>query len=410
METIRMPAESALKTKKSFMLKSPIMKNYLKGFAPFFIVIVIGLIGIVGYLIAKNIKVPPTPSNQTTTPTQSPIQLPDADTTNWKAYTNTEYGFSFSYPPAVTLYTGNNLNKVENLTYIPVCDLDRSASCLYYSNKEFPNTNFSGAGLSINILKVNSDSCNTLERPTGSVAINEVKFIKGAAGGAAAGNQNEDLIYRTFHNGTCFEIRQRITTNSSDVNTVNGGVKSFTENDKNKITKLFDQILSTFKFLELKVTPIATNKPQTKKLVYFLPSGWQKVNYEQNTFQIGYDPNTMKTEQGVNGITIYKLRPDPKYGYMSYAFVGLYSYGGGSRHQFIYDKVGQTPQKQNYLPHYKEYEYTYNGKSCLFLAGIGISQINKTWGMCDAGNGKAFLITSIDDTNFQEIVQTIKLL
>ena len=66
--------------------------------------------------------------------------------------------------------------------------------------------------------------------------------------------------------------------------------------------------------------------------------------------------------------------------------------------------------KEDLLPSYHEQEYTYTGRSCLFLIGITISQFPTTWGMCDAGGGKAFLITSYDDGDFEKTAQTIRLL
>ena len=91
--------------------------------------------------------------------------------------------------------------------------------------------------------------------------------------------------------------------------------------------------------------------------------------------------------------------------------VHLKNYDGGSRHQFIYKFTSnnQPPQKQDLGSDYNEKEYLYNNKSCLFLRGIYTSQFPNIWGMCDAGNGKAFLITSYVP-DYETTLQTIRLL
>ncbi len=65
---------------------------------------------------------------------------------------------------------------------------------------------------------------------------------------------------------------------------------------------------------------------------------------------------------------------------------------------------GDAPDK------YKEVEYIYNDRSCLVLENMYYSQSPTVWGMCDAGNGKAFLFTSyITGTNdYLQWLQTVK--
>ena len=129
-------------------------------------------------------------------------------------------------------------------------------------------------------------------------------------------------------------------------------------------------------------------------------------------FEVGYDPYTMKDGGSVSqSVTILRMRPDPLMGYYENFSVRLLPYSGESRHQFIYNSIQATPTKQDYLPDYKEVEYLYNGKSCLFLEGIGVSQIPSTWGMCDVGNNQAFLITTwTSGQELETIMQTVRLL
>lgn len=67
-----------------------------KGFAPILIVVVLGVIGIVGYLVLRPTVIrPPTPSSFL-----SPTPLPDFSdvTANWKKYINSQYGYSVKHP------------------------------------------------------------------------------------------------------------------------------------------------------------------------------------------------------------------------------------------------------------------------------------------------------------------------
>lgn len=176
---------------------------------------------------------------------------------------------------------------------------------------------------------------------------------------------------------------------------------------------LLDQILSTFTFIT-EATPIPTDTvSNAKMLIYTLPTGWTKISDPTSRFEAAYDPtNTKLLEAGVEGLNLTKKQlNDNGIGYKSFISIRLYPYDGGSRHQFIYKYMSnsQPPQKQDLGSDYTEKEYLFNNKSCLFLRGIYTSQMPTVWGMCDAGGGSAFLITSYDP-DYETTVQTIRLL
>lgn len=164
------------------------------------------------------------------------------------------------------------------------------------------------------------------------------------------------------------------------------------------------------------VTPSATISPTSnptstptrniKTLKYSLPTGWKTIENSSGKFEVGYDPSTMKTEPLDSAVYLSKPKTTP--GTWQFMMVKLLPYSGGSRHQFIYDGLGEKPQAQDLGPNYREVEYLYNNRSCLFLLGISISQYPQTWGMCDAGGGEAFLIWSYSETAYEEVVQTIR--
>lgn len=90
-----------------------------KGFANIaLIVLVVVLASTAGYFVLRKPAAPPPeplssqailPANQTPPATNNvitpKINLPSDSTVNWKTYHNTQYGFSFKYPPSATLST-----------------------------------------------------------------------------------------------------------------------------------------------------------------------------------------------------------------------------------------------------------------------------------------------------------------
>lgn len=171
---------------------------------------------------------------------------------------------------------------------------------------------------------------------------------------------------------------------------------------------VFDQILSTFKFLD--DTSEATKVP-LKTLKYNLPQGWSAVKYYDNTFEIGYDPSFYETKvsdarNDKNSLWIVKKNSMTPY---SNSFIfSLLPYDGGSRHKFIYNQIGETPTGGDLYRDYKELEYNISGKSCLILDGISISQYPVVWAMCAVGD-KAILMTTFDRNNYLSILQTLKI-
>ncbi len=85
-----------------------------KGFANIILgVIVVMLVGVVGYFAFVKKSTPIAQQTPTPTPTQtqkpvSPMPTPDK-TANWKTYTNAQYGFEFKYP---TGWVANEYSKL----------------------------------------------------------------------------------------------------------------------------------------------------------------------------------------------------------------------------------------------------------------------------------------------------------
>lgn len=178
---------------------------------------------------------------------QSPTPMTNNETANWKTYSNTKYGFEIKYPNDFELYT--NVNKMKILSYIPVCNPDM-AVCLYYSKDNQRDTNFGGAGISVDILKNSGTEASCLmvkegEEKTGFITLDGVNFDIYKGGGATAGHLEEYFNYRAFKNNYCYQITLRKTeTNISNFDP-SLGVKEY---DWNEVMASQEQVLSTFKF------------------------------------------------------------------------------------------------------------------------------------------------------------------
>lgn len=225
-------------------------------------VVVALLLTIIGLLLYQNSLLKqqvqttiPSPTSSAITQESPTLFAPSDPTANWKTYQSKTYSFEVKYPETVSLYEAKDKDKMAILTYIPVCDPDKTIACFHFPNSKYSATNFRGAGLSIKILEkiVTEQTCSIIETPNNqkiaSRQINGITFYMGNQGGAAAGNQNFDTVFRTFYKGKCFEIVERFVTDSSDVNTPPGMVKSITKAEQSSVLMELDQILSTFRFI-----------------------------------------------------------------------------------------------------------------------------------------------------------------
>lgn len=328
----------------------------------------------------KLIQVDDTPSNLS-----SPAPSPDP-TANWKTYSFN--GGLFKYPPSWSenpvLIRGSGFTQEIK---------DKEG---LYMLTLFTQGNYS---------QITGNPYATLEEFIGPPPnILETLTIDGQQGGQVlprAGSENKNaVIFFSKDKKVIYTIE--LDTGSSTLTD-----PRVTEESVKTGQELFDQILSTFKFFD-KGSSIPVSTTNLKKLTYYLPTGWRTVQDKTGSFEIGYDPSISKVSEPIEENTVSIYRTDRILG--SFITVRLLPYSGESRHQFLYAQIGEKPVKEDLLPTYHELEYSYNGKSCLFLVGIAISQYPTTWGMCDAGNKKAFLVTSYDDNVYEKFVQTIRLM
>jgi hypothetical protein len=174
---------------------------------------------------------------------------------------------------------------------------------------------------------------------------------------------------------------------------------------------IYQQILSTFKFTENKV--ITPTKIQTliKSIKYNLPPNWLSVRDNSQLFEVGYNTVTQDIKMDKQSISvIYKnLNNNPYYSpYASTQFFQVLPYNNGSRHTFIEKQLGETINSGNKSPGYYESEMNIDGKSCLVLNGISISQFYSVWGMCAINTKQALLFNSFNYADLSQHLNSLK--
>ncbi|HLE48992.1 MAG TPA: hypothetical protein VI819_03115 [Patescibacteria group bacterium] len=165
-----------------------------------------------------------------------------------------------------------------------------------------------------------------------------------------------------------------------------------------KAKAYFDQILSTFKFLEkdVSISPAPT-KALTKTLSYILPSGWQTIKDKDNIFSVGYNP------ENYNPIA-YESRIDlSSKQCCTSTFLQVKPYDGGSKQKFISEFTQYSRTNTTY-----ETDYSVQGKSGLIIYAIEYSG-TYTVGMVDIDGKNALLITSqAGQETVEQVLQTLK--
>jgi len=353
-----------------------------------FVVLCVGFVS--GFVAGKTLYAPKSTLSPAPIAYSSPFPTPDP-TTGWKTFLNGNYKYEFKYPqdwPDIPLIASNQKDGFQ------------FAGQTVYASRNFPKVQ--PPQLQIEVFKsereLSSDELEEKEScgsPVFTISKRTVGGVPAIIGKRLASRDPGAPYYTGLH--YCVRAYQ------------SGFIYSLLwEEGSDKDSGVFDKILGTFRFLDTVVPSSVPNVKNIKVLKYNLQSDWKTVQDKTGALEVGYDPSISKVSEPAveNSISIYKTNRILG----SFMTVRLLPYDGGSRHEFLYVQIGEKPVKEDLLPSYHEQEYTYTGRSCLFLIGITISQFPTTWGMCDAGGGKAFLITSYDDGDFEKTAQTIRLL
>jgi hypothetical protein len=336
--------------------------------------------------IQKQVQKTELPENS---PPVAPTEVTDS-IANWKAYTSSKANYSFKYPvewPLINVITASECTVcVENIDFTPVYNPDSAesniATILIFKEEKIKTLEDY-----VNIhVKGDSSKVNLQYTTVGGQKAVSYKLSGGIP-------PLPIIEYAVVKNNLYYIIR------------LDDSVETNKNRDRN--IYIFDQVLSTFKFANTQsiATPTLTSKATS--LYYKLPNGWKTIQNEKGEFEMGYDSERTTTNltYGPGAISIFIN------GTIGGAAMAAYlaDYDGGSRHTFIFSQMGVPPTKGDAPEKYKEVEYVYNGKSCLFLENLYYSQSPSIWGMCDVGKGKAILMTaSIPD--YATTLQTIKII
>ncbi|RSN76249.1 hypothetical protein D6D85_04675 [Candidatus Methanodesulfokora washburnensis] len=170
----------------------------------------------------------------------APTELEEVDVSDWKTYTNEEYGFEVKYPKD---------SKVGKVGKSIVIDLPLT-----------PGTNLTGKYLKIFIDNKNREECSdpapeytrapgTLEElKSERVIFNKVVFYKKEVGDCGMGSCIITQYFSTYHNDYCFHLTFELYY-SGVIYTPDykGPLKEF---DEIKEKETFNKMLSTFRFFK----------------------------------------------------------------------------------------------------------------------------------------------------------------
>ena len=198
-----------------------------KGISTSFAILVVGIIAIMGFAIFYSYQYIWVPEEETTI---SQTKTPEDETADWKVYRNEEYGFEMKYPREGAVYEEKGAEYFRVFFSLPAIS--------HSVNKILRIT------IKDSSLPVYDYWCAMYDiQEKGVVDFGNIRFYKltGEDGGMSV--WNEKTCYFTTRLDKRFEIIGAIEYTKYEV--VSG--RDF---DPEKESKVFDEILSTFRFIE----------------------------------------------------------------------------------------------------------------------------------------------------------------
>jgi hypothetical protein len=165
----------------------------------------------------------------------------------WQTYRSPDYGFSLSYPSDFKVYAGTPSYEEAQHSMIPICERE-TVACFEYSGGAYKGTRLQAAGVAVNVLRAarTEQQCAAIDTgsyPVRKTRIGGLRFYFGETGGAAGGTAIGGPVYRTFHEGTCFELAALFVTDNTEHEP--GEVRKL---DAVKLEKQLDRIVHTIRF------------------------------------------------------------------------------------------------------------------------------------------------------------------
>jgi len=133
-----------------------------------------------------------------------------------------------------------------------LCD-EHAIACLAYPSGEYKGYNFVAAAFSVPAISGINEGEGELARvcdvPFHRATINRIKFRTVNCGEVGLGSSYYTELYRTCHEGTCYELDVMIAT-SEYANYDPGTIKRFTAKDCNRVRGRLKRMVDTFRFLK----------------------------------------------------------------------------------------------------------------------------------------------------------------
>lgn len=168
------------------------------------------------------------------------------DACHWKTFTSKEHGFEIKYPQDFALQREISLDVVEG----PVLQL------LLVNPVYCDRTNLAEASVFVGVEPENA--CSSLlatdfpQDSSGGGDVEETRYISGvsfsmnSSSEGAVGNQYSLTTYSAMHKGSCYRLA--LFAHSINVEVYDPG--TVFEFDKAALFRIFDQVISTFRFLK----------------------------------------------------------------------------------------------------------------------------------------------------------------
>ncbi len=198
-------------------------------------------------LFIPNVPKSPVVQPVVTPPVTQPQPVPS---TSHKIYTNTQSGFSVQYPDTI-LYT-EDAQDMQLSGYIPVCDPDYAVVCFPIPKETYSGTNFGSAAFAVHLrddLKTRT-ACETSQNGElidGVATINGISYKKFSYGEAATSHRLDGENYRTYRDGTCFELSTRVATTVFEVYEP-GTITLFSDDNRSALQAALERMLLSFRF------------------------------------------------------------------------------------------------------------------------------------------------------------------
>jgi hypothetical protein len=171
---------------------------------------------------------------------------------DWKTYQNQQYKFEIKYPQDFLFNEGGSLMFAVGEFFV---GSGTNLVTIGLPKDSYPGTNYVDAFINLSVGdKISEAYCSKVQHEgtteivdlVKSKTIDNFRFYRGEADGAAAGTYVKDVIYHAFYNNDCYEA----TLNIFQGNIGNYPEGTVTQVNEAEILNKLESILATFKVIK----------------------------------------------------------------------------------------------------------------------------------------------------------------